>query len=59
MAGGIMCLNCGAYDWKVTDTYPERKRVRRRKKCNQCGYRITTTERQDREKQDAGEDEEG
>ncbi len=42
---GIICPYCGYDRYTVIDTRPTIKSVRRRKKCLDCGTRITTYER--------------
>lgn len=42
---GVHCAHCGSGDNGVTDSRPARLgSVRRRRKCNRCGFRWTTFE---------------
>ncbi len=39
---GLTCSNCGKTDFSVIDSRPNDAGIRRRRKCNFCGDRITT-----------------
>ena len=43
----MRCPNCNHQDTKVIDSRPERegRAIRRRRECDQCGFRFSTTER--------------
>ena len=38
------CPKCGSYQVGVIDTKPKPSGIRRRRKCQDCGYRFTTME---------------
>lgn len=40
----MMCNKCGCEEWKVTDSRCIGDTIRRRRKCRNCGNRITTYE---------------
>lgn len=41
---GLHCPSCGKRQLKTTDSRPTRGGIRRRKKCNLCGFRFSTVE---------------
>ncbi|MEX1228805.1 MAG: hypothetical protein WEB58_01115 [Planctomycetaceae bacterium] len=44
-ARGISCPRCGHRRFRTTNTQPlQDYRIRRRKKCRSCGYKIVTYE---------------
>ena len=40
----MQCPRCKAYGLSITDSRPDGKTIRRRRKCLNCGYRFTTYE---------------
>jgi hypothetical protein len=42
---GLCCPKCGHARWRVIYTRASGGRVRRRRECRACGYRVTTWER--------------
>ena len=40
----MKCPNCGFEESKVLDSRPLENSIRRRRMCNECGYRFTTFE---------------
>ena len=41
---GIQCPACGGYETGVPDSRPFDGHVQRRRKCQECGTKLTTTE---------------
>lgn len=41
---GLHCPPCGKRKLTTVDSRPTRGGIRRRKACNQCGFRFTTIE---------------
>lgn len=41
---GLVCPRCGKRRWETTNTERLDGRIRRRRVCRSCGYKITTLE---------------
>jgi transcriptional regulator NrdR family protein len=53
---GISCPKCGCRHFNVLETRPtNNNRLRRRKECRHCGYRVTTHESLQTENEDEEE----